>query len=364
MNTCRAALQSGFLRSVLLAKKTPTTVIRFLIIRMSSIGDIVLTTPVVRGIKQQMDGAEIYFLVKKQFAEVVLHNPYIDHVLIYDNNLPRLLEQLQALSLDYIIDLHHNMRSARIKSRLKVAAFSFNKLNIEKWLLVNFNINRLPDKHIVQRYMETVHVFDVRDDGKGLDFFIPETSRIDLTNLLEIPDIFPVYYVAFVIGAKHFTKQLPAQKIIRIARLMQLPLMLLGGNDDQPKAKQIAQAVENEPFPVFDACGRFSLGQSASLLQQAALVITHDTGLMHIAAAFGQRIISVWGNTVPAFGMTPFGAHAESEIVEVSGLKCRPCSKIGFAKCPKNHFKCMELIDEQRIANKAQAWFEQEASAL
>ena len=100
--------------------------------------------------------------------------------------------------------------------------------------------------------------------------------------------------------------------------------------------------------PIHNGCGRYSLHQSASLLRQAAFVVSHDTGLMHIAAAFGQRIYSIWGNTVPEFGMYPF--RTEYEALEVPGLPCRPCSKIGFAQCPQGHFRCM------RAQNLDVAW--------
>ena len=104
---------------------------------------------------------------------------------------------------------------------------------------------------------------------------------------------------------------------------------------------------------VYNACGRFSINQSASLVQQARVVITPDTGLMHIAAAFKKKIISVWGNTIPEFGMFPYLPDKDSRIIQVEGLSCRPCSKIGYSSCPKKHFRCMNDIDEKQLAELA-----------
>jgi heptosyltransferase-2 len=86
--------------------------------------------------------------------------------------------------------------------------------------------------------------------------------------------------------------------------------------------------------------------------------VTHDTGLMHIAAAFGRPIISLWGNTAPAFGMTPYYGDRPVPygIMETKGLWCRPCSKIGYEKCPMGHFRCMERIDPEQVLRLVTAY--------
>jgi ADP-heptose:LPS heptosyltransferase len=126
--------------------------------------------------------------------------------------------------------------------------------------------------------------------------------------------------------------------------------VLLGGNTDKAVGEEVVNALGNK---VYNACGKYNINQSASLLRQSNGVITHDTGLMHIAAAFNKKIVSVWGNTIPEFGMVPyFGNNLPTNgsiIAEVKGLSCRPCSKIGYDTCPKQHFKCMNLIDEAII---------------
>jgi heptosyltransferase-2 len=188
----------------------------------------------------------------------------------------------------------------------------------------------------------------VINDQKGLDYFIPAKDEFDPASL---PEAFRKGYTAFVIGAKHATKRLPEHKIISICKKLNSPVLLLGGPEDAPAAERISLACGSL---VQSMCGKINLNQSASLVRQASVVITHDTGLMHIAAAFRKHIISVWGNTVPRIGMYPYmpGDEQKSTIVEVKGLRCRPCSKLGYDKCPKGHFKCMEEIDVEEVVRE------------
>ena len=318
--------------------------IKFLIIRFSSIGDIVLTTPIVRCLKQQVEGAVVHFLTKPVYASILESNIYIDKVHTL-GSFSETINELRDEGFDYIIDLHKNIRTLRFKNKLKIIDFSFEKLNYEKWLLVNTKRNKLPDLHIVDRYFETVKLFDVVNDKKGLDYFIPEDVNYDFKDLFSGEDKF----VAFAIGGQHATKQLPAEKIKEICLGIIKPVILIGGKEDQKIGEEVSEKLEH----VYNLCGKTSLDESAYIINKSALVITHDTGMMHIAAALKKDILSVWGNTVPEFGMYPYLAGINSEIFEVKDLKCRPCSKIGFEKCPKKHFDCMQKQDIQTIITKA-----------
>jgi ADP-heptose:LPS heptosyltransferase len=325
--------------------------IKFLIIRFSSIGDIVLTTPVVRCLKNQVEGSEIHYLTKKAFVPILIHNPYIDRIHVLDDSLGKVINDLKQLQFDYVIDLHHNLRTSIVKARLNILAFSFNKLNIEKWLMVNCKINRLPSIHIVDRYLETAKLFNIQNDGKGLDYFI---APIDEVNIADLPKTHQNGYVGVVIGAKHNTKRMPRAKTASIVRKINLPVIILGGKEDCEDGEFIQQ---QSGELCYNVCGKYNLGQSASLVQKARVIITHDTGLMHIAAAFKKKIISIWGNTIPEFGMFPYQPHPDSQMFEVKGLQCRPCSKIGYKACPKKHFKCMNEIDEDKITDLAKQLF-------
>jgi ADP-heptose:LPS heptosyltransferase len=324
---------------------------KILIVRFSSIGDIVLTTPVIRCVREQT-GAEVHFLTKKGFRGVLDGNPFLSKIYSVEKSYEEIIEQLKDEGYDLILDLQHNMHSWRLKRALKIRAYSFPKLNIEKWLLVNTRINIMPEKHIVDRYLSTTLSLGVHNDGKGLDYFIPEQSEVKSEEYLPGRGS----YAAFVIGAAHFTKRLPEEKIIAICRKLNHPVVLLGGKEEAAIGAQIAQ---ESGIHVYNACGKFNLHQSASWVRQSAIVISHDTGLMHIAAAFQKKIISVWGNTMPVLGMYPYYADGINNnfSVEVNGLPCRPCSKIGYQKCPKGHFKCMQLINVNLIAAKVNEVF-------
>lgn len=314
---------------------------RFLIVRFSSIGDIVLTTPVIRCIKTQLPDAEVHFLTKQSFKSILAHNSYIDHLHLVKEDLSEAIQLLQAYQFDYVIDLHHNLRSLRVKRGLQVKSFSFNKLNIEKWLLTNFKINRMPPVHIVDRYMQTVSSLGVVNDGKGLNYFIAKTDHVSAD---DIPTSHSAGYIGVVIGAALATKKMPVEQLKAICAGIHHPIILLGGPEDAVEGDQIAAV---DPIKIYNACGKFKLNESADLVRKAKIIISHDTGLMHIAAAYQKPIISIWGNTVPEFGMGPYygSLPAMHQAFEVSGLRCRPCSKIGHRQCPKGHFNCMNRQD-------------------
>ena len=343
---------------------------KILVLRFSSIGDIVLTTPVLRALARQVPGAVVHFATKPAYRGLLEPNPYVAKVHVLSGSLAELVAELRAEKFDFVVDLHHNLRTRLLRLQLGVPGRSFAKLNWQKWLLVRAKVDFLPRQHIVQRYLAAAAPLGVRDDGLGLDYFIPEGQEIDLADL---PAPFrPGRYVALAIGAQHATKRLPIHKLIDLcARLAPRPIVLLGGPEDETTAHLIELAFDTETarpapahvipaspyyFPkppssparrsvIHNGCGRYTLHQSASLLRQAQFVISPDTGLMHIAAAFKKQIFSVWGNTVPAFGMYPY--RTEFRVLEVPDLPCRPCSKIGFEQCPQGHFKCMndQLLD-------------------
>jgi ADP-heptose:LPS heptosyltransferase len=222
-------------------------------------------------------------------------------------------------------------------------SFTVDKINVAKFLMIRFKINRLPAKHMVDRYLETVRLFDVTNDGKGLDYFIPPEDEVDLATL---PTAFQSGYIALVAGAMHGTKQIPVERIIQICAGLDRPVILLGGQREKAMGAEIDRQTGDR---VLNTCGRYNINQSASLIRQSRMVITGDTGLMHIAAAFKMKILSIWGHTIPAFGMYPYEPDPASRLFEVKGLSCRPCTKIGRKECPKGHFRCMQEIDYKEV---------------
>jgi heptosyltransferase-2 len=324
---------------------------KFLIIRFSSLGDIVLTTPVLRCLKMQLPDVELHFLVKPSFKAAVINNPYISKLHFQQHDWNKMIDELKEEKFDYIIDLHRNLRSFRIKSSLKIPAFSFKKLNFQKLIFTKLKWNVMPDQvHVVDRYLKTVEPFGVYNDGGGMDYFINADEEVQQK---DIPTSHQAGYIGIVIGASFYTKKLPVYKLQELCKKIDHPIILLGGPEDAAAGEEIKKV---DSVKVYNACGKFSLNESADLVRKAKLIIAHDTGFMHIAAALKKPVIAVWGSTTPSFGMYPYyGANflsrqiaSPSDDMQVHKLWCRPCTKIGRRKCPQGHFKCMKQmpIDE------------------
>jgi len=322
---------------------------KILVIRLSSIGDIVLTTPVVRCIKQQVPGCELHFLTKAKFADVLKYNPYIDKLHLLGDSLSETISDLRAERYDFIVDLHKNIRSLIIRLSLHRPSSSFNKLNFKKFLLTKLHIDIMPKTHIVDRYFGAAKRLKVENDGQGLDFFFSYDEKNDK---LPFPEAFRGNFIAIAVGAQHFTKIYPAEKVGDLCRLLYPnKVVLIGGKTDVERGKQIVAMSQGN---VLNACGQLSLRQSALALWYSDLVIANDTGMMHIAAALRKPLVSIWGGTVPQLGMYPYmpkGMESLSHIVENKHLKCRPCHKLGRESCPKGHFKCMKEIGNNEIVD-------------
>ena len=298
---------------------------KILIIRFSSIGDIVLTTPVIRCVKKQFPDAEVHYVTKEVFKNILIHNPYIDKVHTFKEDISELYEPLKAENFDVVIDLHKNLRSLRLKQKLKAKNYSFDKLNLQKFLAVNFKqINKLPNKHIVDRYFDAVAPLGIKNDGKGLDHFMHQNDRVDVSSLLT--DHLQKTFVALVVGGSYFTKKIPLNKLSEICKNSKLPIIVLGGKEDKP----VGDELQNQFPQLINTCGQYTINQSASIIEQAEWVVSSDTGLMHIAAAYNKKIISMWGNTIPEFGMSPYLPNLENKILEV--LLEYPTMKIAINK--------------------------------
>jgi ADP-heptose:LPS heptosyltransferase len=294
-------------------------------------------------LKNQYPEAEIHFLTKKRNADLIQANPYIDKIHLFDQSLSDTIRELKAENYDYIIDLHNNLRSLRVKFSLSAKSYTFNKLNIRKLMYTRFKLGTMPNDHIVDRNLEPLRQFNVINDGKGLDHFIPEADELPLS---ELPESFRNGYVALVLAGTYTTKRMPEEKYRQLISGTPLPFVLLGGKGERTMAANILAWNTGN---VIDFTGSLRINESASLVKNARLVISNDTGLMHIAAAYHKKILSVWGNTAPELGMYPYLPGKGSEILEVKDLPCRPCSKLGYHKCPKKHFRCMMDLPESQI---------------
>ena len=317
---------------------------KILIIRLSSIGDIVLTTPVIRAVNEQLPEAEVHFLVRKDLVSVVENNPHIHKVHIYDpENVSQTIDELRREQFTVVIDLQKTLRSRKVVRHLKVPSYTFLKHNLSKWICYRLKMNGMPESHIVERYFEAVKELN---DHKGLEFYIPENQGFDEDDL---PMMFDDGFVAIVLAAQHFTKRIPVSKVVEIGSILHKPIMLLGGKDVFEEGEQVVSQLGERAT---NGCGKYSLYQSAAILQHADCVITGDTGLMHISAALHKPTAAIFGSTIPEYGYYPYmpGEREKFRNFEVCPLNCRPCSKFGSSSCRRKHFKCMKNISATEVA--------------
>jgi heptosyltransferase-2 len=337
---------------------------KFLIIRFSSIGDIVFTTPVIRCLRKRFPDAEIHFLTKLENKLILDSNPYLNKVLCLNDSLFSTIVELRKENYTAVIDLHKNLRTFLIKSALLKPNYTFQKLNWEKFLITQFHYDILPrNLHITERNLAAVEPLGVHNDEEGTDYFIPIKDEVKLN----VYGLEPNNFIAWVVGAKHFTKVLPIEKVLQTIALLQqsLPLkkiVLLGGKDEIEFGNNIQKEFGEQ---VMNFCGKLNLNASASLIQQSEIVVSGDTGLLHIAIAVGKPVVSVWGSTIPEFGVFPLYGKSKKkpfEIIEVKNLPCRPCTKFGKNNCPQGHFNCMNNIEAIQIAQAIQELMEKKKS--
>ncbi len=314
---------------------------KILVIRLSSIGDIVLTSPVVRVLKKQILNSEIHFLTKNSFRELVEFNPYIDKCFFLEESLSTTISLLKAENYDYIIDLHHNLRSWFIKLRLGKPFFTYPKNSFKRRLWLKYRIGEEPQGHVVDWYMKAVQKLGVHNDEKGTEYFFKNPNKEILNTL---PALFRQenLFVALVIGASNATKKLPFHKLVELCRYIKEPIIILGGKAEIEMAELVCNTFQDKTEKsILNVCGKYSLSDSALIIKHSKYVVGYDTGLTHIASALKKHVVSIWGSTNP----TNFSPYKTSfSIQEVKNLSCHPCSTSGLKVCPKSHHKCMNDI--------------------
>ena len=340
---------------------------RLLFIRFSSIGDIVFTTPAIRAAKMQLPGVEIHFLTKSSMKAVTEANPYIDKFHYLDKDVLSTISELKTIGFDYVIDLHKNFRTYKIKKALGVPSLTYNKLSWQKLLLTKLHWDFMPMRHISDRCLDTLASLGVVNDGKGLDYFVPSTIHLAASAL---PASHKDGYIALVIGASFASKKLPIAQLQDLCIQLKYPVVLIGGKEDAMEGEKVASG---DPIKIFNACGKFSLHESALLVQQSKTVISHDTGFLYIACAYHKKTVAIWGATSPALQVEPYypitnaSTHNTLNIgvsemyynAIVPNLPCQPCSNYGTKQCPQGHFACMRQQNIGAIAAKANGYYEE-----
>ncbi len=322
---------------------------KILVLRFSSIGDIVLTFPVVAALKAAYPDCQIDYVTKPAFRHLLEACPGLSHIFTLESSIRQLRKDINFQSYDAVLDLHNNLRTLLLTAFSGVKVYKYPKNNWNKWLLTRFKIKQERRQHVVERYLSTLkQAFGLEVLAPENPYEIPESEQFSIQDATGFT---PRKYVAFAIGAQFATKRLPTDLMIKLLQKMEHPLVLLGGKEDQPTAHEIVAVLGGEK--VVSMVGQLNIHGSAWLVKNAAALLTHDTGLMHIGACFEVPIHLIWGNTVKDFGMYPFRLEQENCFqYEVENLKCRPCSKIGFQNCPKGHFACMRQQDLDFISTQ------------
>ncbi len=316
---------------------------KILVIRLSSIGDIILTTPVLRRLHAAYPDARIDFCTKPPFVTLLSSNPRLSA--IYTT------EQLPGEAYDLVVDLQNNHRSRTIVRSLNAKEkVKYQKENWKKWLMVQWKLDLYSaSQRVVDRYQAALNKFEVPDDLQGCELYPSPSDQAFAEPYAEGG----TKTLALCFGAKHFTKRFPPQRFAALLSLLlkggSIRVLLLGGREDASKATEILNALP-PPYrsKVINLSGSCSLMQTAAILQLSDAVLTNDTGLMHMASAFGKKLFVLFGSSSSLFGFLPY--HTPYDLFQVDGLPCRPCSHIGRNRCPKGHFRCMNDLSEERIA--------------
>lgn len=280
---------------------------------------------------------------------MLIHDPSIDHVHSFAGDLSATIRYLRKENFDHIVDLHRSIRSRRIKFALRKPNSSYQK---DRWpilLYTKYRIGKLPRNHTLDRYEAAIKPLGCELDGKGLDFYLPDEARKMASEIFA--QHFSETPIAVVLGGNFQTKRWPKEYFLELLNSLKKPVLLLGGKSELEDANWISERLDVQHL---NTVAQYDLLLSSALLEKARFVITHDTGLMHIATALGQTIFSIWGSTVPEIGFSPYKAK-KSIVIENKDLACRPCSKLGHSKCPKGHFKCMLDLKPAQVLATIQA---------
>lgn len=325
---------------------------KILVIRFSSMGDIVLTTALLRCLHQQVEGAEIHYLTRSAYATLLAENPHVAHVHAVEQDPSTLVDRMKQEHFDFVADLQGNGRSRRFCRSLHVRHASYDKQDLARLMTVLRKKDCTDHRPVAERYFDAVRPLGVKPDGCGLECHYVHS---DLSSVLQnskhhpLPaDILDRPYAVIAVGSQHATKCIPLDKLQVVCSYLSGPVLLLGDANDRRRIKDFDLRLHDN---VVNLCGKTSLSQSIQLVDHAAVVLTGDTGLMHVAAAFDKPMVVLWGSTVPAFGFAPYLSQAVNMEVDVW---CRPCHRFGRAKCPRHNFECMENHKWQRVGEAMQ----------
>jgi heptosyltransferase-2 len=332
---------------------------KILIIRLSSIGDIILTSPIIRVLRKNFPESQIDFVAKEKFIEVVKYNPNINkiHILKGHNSIKELKSEIKKEKYDLIIDMHKNFRSFYLKNFSNAKKiFTISKPYISRFLLVNFKINLYKQTFsIIENYFAPLKKIGIQNDQEGLEVFTSDDARLKVKEIMEDFISEGDFVIGMSPGAgfwnKEWTNEGFSGVIDYFARKYKAKILLFGSEKDNKKIQQISELVFNKNS-LLDLSGRLNLLELIAGIEKCNLFITNDTGAMHIAVALKKKVIAIFGPTTKEFGFFP--NSKESLVVENFNLSCRPCTHIGKDYCPKKHFKCMRDVKSWNVIEVAE----------
>ncbi len=333
---------------------------RILIIRLSSLGDVVLTTEFLRLLKKHFPQANIDFIVRKEYADILKYSPHLTKLYLLDTSkglsgLIELRKELQKANYNVVFDLHNNLRSRLIRFRIASKIHVVRKNCIKRFLLVHFKWNLYKKiLSVPEKYFNIAYQYSLQHDDLGLELHIHSSVFENLQKKLR-HSCNECFTIAFCPSSKHKTKQWPAERFIDLGEILvkqyNVTILILGDVKDRELCKMIASCINDRLHKVkaYSYAGELTILESAALMSSCSVVVTNDSGLMHIAAALKKKIVAIFGSTVKEFGFYPY--KTDFIIVEKKELDCRPCTHIGKQKCPRKHFLCMELITVEEVRN-------------
>jgi len=331
--------------------------VKILVIRMSSLGDIILTFPFIRLLRRKFPNSEIDFIVKSEFREVVESNKHISHIYSFDKNngfgeLKRIKSLIKQQKYNYVFDIHRNLRSYYLRMFSGAGrVFLYKKYRIRRFLLIYFKLNLYKTiTPVYKAYINAGRKLGLVDDGKGFDFVIPTASLEKVDKLLEKRGINDAVFLAAICpGSGHRTKCWTEEGFIELSNFLiselNASIVIIGDTDDRPIGEAIKKSLGSG---VFNFCGELSIMESAGLISKCGLVIANDAGPLHIAEALNKKVAALFGPTVEELGYFP--VNTQSVVVQRM-LRCRPCSNNGWRSCYKKTNECIERITPKDVMN-------------
>ncbi len=329
---------------------------KILIIRLSSIGDVLLTTSFIRQVRTTYPNAQIDFVVKKAYIDLVRYNPHLNNIFTIEQDMgTKALMQFSKLfkknRYQYVFDLHNNIRSRLLTSHLNTKSINrIQKNKLKRALLVYFKINRYNEiLTIPQRYANVGKEAGIAHDGLGLELYWKNKHEKEIKARLKKQNIKPGFFVVAP-GAGYYTKRWPLEYFEQLCRHLLREnetgdIIVVGNKDDR---KRWSKLPTNDR--IHNWAGGLGLLETAAIINKSDLIVSNDSGVMHMAQATQKPLIAIFGSTVRELGFFPESLHAT--VVENEYLRCRPCSHVGRRQCPLVHFKCMKDISPERVFNK------------